>query len=74
MAIVWEGRPSSILGVASEPEHRGTGLIVRVPASAGRLVTKKDIRTSMWKGGSIGMTVRRSGPRFPADTVGTYPG
>jgi hypothetical protein len=63
-----------LVSVASEPEYQGADLIVRVPASAGRLVTKKDIRTSLWKGGSIEMTVRCSGARFMADTVATYPG
>jgi hypothetical protein len=63
-----------LVSVASEPEYQGADLSVRVPASAGRLVTKKDIRTALWEGGSIEMTVRCSGARFLADTVGTYPG
>ena len=63
-----------LVSVASAPEYQGTDLTVRVPASAGRLVTKEDIRTSLWKGGSIEMTVRCSGARFLADSLGTYPG
>jgi uncharacterized protein DUF6281 len=58
----------------SSPEYRGADLSVRVPASAGRLVSKEDIRTSLWKGGSIEMTVRCAGDRFLAQTVETYPG
>lgn len=63
-----------LVSVASSPEYRGADLTVRVPASGGRLVSKEDIRTSLWKGGSIEMTVRCAGDRFLADTVGTYPG
>lgn len=63
-----------LVGRGSSPEYRGADLTVRVPASAGRLVSKEDIRTSLWKGGSIEMTVRCAGDRFLADTVETYPG
>jgi uncharacterized protein DUF6281 len=63
-----------LVSVASSPEYRGADLVVRVPASSARLVTREDIRTSLWEGGSIEMTVRCAGDRFLADTVGTYPG
>jgi hypothetical protein len=63
-----------LVSEASSPEYRGADITVRVPASAGRLVSKKDIRTSLWKGGSIDMTVRCARDRLLADTVETYPG
>jgi hypothetical protein len=63
-----------LVSEASSPEYRGADMTVRVPASAGRLVSKEDIHTSLWKGGSIEMTVRCAGDRFLADTVETYPG
>lgn len=63
-----------LVSVASAPEYEGADLVIRVPASAGRLVTKKDIRTSLWEGGSIEVTVRCSGRRFLAESVSTYPG
>lgn len=63
-----------LVSVASSPEYQGADITVRVPASGGRLVSKEDIRTSLWKGGSIEMTVRCAGDRFLAQTVETYPG
>jgi hypothetical protein len=60
--------------VASDRAYEGADLVVRVPQSAGRLISKKDVRTSLWKGGSIDVTARCDGPRFIAEAAETYPG
>lgn len=63
-----------LVSTASAPIYDGAGLIVGVPASAGRPIAKHDLRTSLWKGGTIEVTARCSGNRFLADAVRPYPG
>jgi len=59
---------------ASDPVYEGADLVVRVPASAGRLISNRDIRTSLWEGGSIDITARCDGARFLAVSAETAPG
>jgi hypothetical protein len=59
---------------ASDPRYEGFDLFVRVPPSTGKPLTKEDIRTSLWEGGSIAITARCEGDRFVADGVQSYPG
>lgn len=63
-----------IVLVASNPAYEGADLIVRVPASSGRLISRQDIRTSLGEGGSIDITARCDGARFLAESAETYPG
>lgn len=63
-----------LVRVASVPAYEGADLIVEVPVSSGRPITRQDLRRSLWKGGSIEIRARCSGDRFLADAVETYPG
>jgi hypothetical protein len=69
-------RPRKALLVrrASDPRYEGFDLFVRVPPSAGKPLTKEDIRTSLWEGRSIAIIARCEGDRFVADDVQSYPG
>lgn len=59
---------------ASDPTYERFDLYVRVPPSVGKPLTKEDIRTSLWEGGSIAITARCEGDRFVAEDVKSYPG
>lgn len=59
---------------ATDPAYEGADLIVHVPASSGRLITRPDIRTSLWEGGSIDIEAGCDGDRFVATSARTYPG
>ena len=46
-------------------------LTIRVPASLGRPLTREDVRSSLWEGGTIAVTARCEEGRFIADKVET---
>ena len=62
-----------LVASSSAPEYVGADLVVRVPRSAGRLITQEDIRTSLWKGGSIDVTASCAGDRFLVESTETSP-
>lgn len=59
---------------ASSATYERADLFVRVSASAGRPLTREDIRTSLWEGGFLRVTARCADDGFVADDVTAYPG
>jgi hypothetical protein len=59
---------------ASSPRYERADLEVRVPRSLGEPLTRKDIRSSLWKGGDIAVTAVCSGDRLVAQRVEAFPG
>ena len=46
---------------ASEPRNERAYLTVRVPPAVGRPITRNDIESSLWEGGTVALRVRCSG-------------
>jgi hypothetical protein len=63
-----------IVDEASAPRYERAYLTVRVPPSLGRPITRDDIQTSLWEGGTIALRVRcsRDGG-FVAEDVAAFP-
>jgi Family of unknown function (DUF6281) len=51
--------------------YKRAHLTIRVPASLGRPLTREDVRSSLWDGGTIAVTARCKEGRFIADKVET---
>ncbi len=60
---------------SSAPRYLRAALDVRVPAELGRPLTHRDISTSLWKGGTIALTVAcRNGRYIATDVTAAPPG
>jgi Family of unknown function (DUF6281) len=58
---------------ASTHDYENAFLTVLVPHSLGSVLTKDDVRSSLWKGGTIDFVARCHGPRFVAERVASKP-
>lgn len=58
---------------ASAPRYERTFLTIRVAGDAGRLLTRNDLRRSLWEGGDLSVTVTCRQRRFFATTAAAYP-
>jgi hypothetical protein len=58
---------------ASVPSYERAFLTIRVAADAGRLLTREDVRTSLWEGGSLSVTVTCLRGRFWAHQASAHP-
>jgi hypothetical protein len=58
---------------SSESRYLRASLAVRVPAVLGRPLSRHDVRTSLWKGGSISLTVACHDGRYVATTTTAAP-
>jgi Family of unknown function (DUF6281) len=57
----------------SDRRYQRAQITVRVPFALGRPLTHHDVRSSLWKGGTISVTATCQDGRFIADTVETSP-
>lgn len=55
------------------PRYERAFLTVRVPEELGRPLTRSDIRSSLWEGGTIDLTVRCEDGRYVAERVSAHP-
>jgi Family of unknown function (DUF6281) len=58
---------------SSAPRYLRAALDVRVPAELGRPLTRRDVHTSLWKGGAIALTVACRDGRYIATNVTAAP-
>ena len=58
---------------ASAPRYERAFLTVRVPANLGRPLTREDVKSSLWKGGTIELVAICAGGRYIARSVRSYP-
>ena len=58
---------------SSAPRYLGAALRVRVPAELGRPLTRRDLRASLWKGGTITLTVTCRDGGYVATQVSAAP-
>ncbi|MDP9233495.1 MAG: hypothetical protein M3P01_02970 [Actinomycetota bacterium] len=58
---------------ASTHDYENAFLTVLIPHSLGRVLTKEDVRSSLWKGGTIEFVARCHGRRFVAQQVTSKP-
>ena len=58
---------------ASSPPYERSYLTVRVPDDLGRPLTHEDLKTSLWEGGRISLTVTCRGDNFVAERVAAQP-
>jgi Family of unknown function (DUF6281) len=54
---------------SSFPDYTRAALTVRVPARLGRPLSRKDIESSLWEGGTLTATVSCTESRFVASTI-----
>jgi Family of unknown function (DUF6281) len=57
----------------SSPAYERSYLTVRVPSELGRPLTQEDLKTSLWEGGRITLTVRCRGDQYVAEQVAAQP-
>jgi hypothetical protein len=60
--------------LASVPRYERTFVAIRVEPGLGRPLGRADLRSSLWKGGSLTVMVSCSGGRFLAKTITALPG
>jgi Family of unknown function (DUF6281) len=54
---------------SSAPGYERARLAIRVPSDLGRPLTREDLRTSLWEGGTISITARCDGGQYVATHV-----
>lgn len=58
---------------SSAARYEGAHLTIRAPSSLGRPLRREDIRSSLWEGGTISLTVSCHGRDYVAAQVEAYP-
>ena len=58
---------------ASSKIYERADITIRVPASLGEPLTREDVRSSLWKGGTIHVVAGCDGDRFVAQQVEAFP-
>lgn len=58
---------------ASAPTYERADISIRVPASLGQPLTREDVRSSLWKGGTIHVVAECDGDRFVVQQVEALP-
>jgi Family of unknown function (DUF6281) len=58
---------------ASSPRYERANVSVRVPAALGEPLSREDVRSSLWKGGTISLTVTCREGLYIAQQVDAYP-
>jgi hypothetical protein len=57
----------------SSQRYEGAHVTVRVPAELGQPLSRKDVRSSLWEGGTISLTVTCRNGRYVAQHVEAHP-
>jgi hypothetical protein len=58
---------------SSAPRYEGAHLTIRVPSSLGRPLSREDLRSSLWEGGTISLAVGCDGRDYVAAQVESHP-